>query len=153
MGILVRTLLALAVLHCLAERVLGAPTKARYHWVECKPGGINSNCVTKKGPWFEIRTPQKAGKPENIEKIQDTLDPEDQSGDGSGGRELSNEVDERYQWPKDEQKLESFTTEGSAEQEHGSGDYDYSNFIFPSKVHLEKGGPVEKELQEENLIL
>ncbi|XP_018604774.1 serglycin [Scleropages formosus] len=153
MRLLVRAALSLVVLCCLTERAQGAP-KGRYAWVRCNPFGNKSNCVTHMGPWIDLPQPSKAGNPGNVEKTQGTLDPEDLSGDGSGARELSNAVDESDQWPKDEQKLErSISEEGSAEPDLGSGEYDYSNFNFPTRVQLEKSNPPEKELQEENLIL
>lgn len=50
--------------------ITGAPTasiKGNYMWVECKPDGMNANCLTKKGPSIPLdgqptRLPPSAAK-------------------------------------------------------------------------------------------
>ncbi|XP_043112182.1 serglycin [Puntigrus tetrazona] len=143
--------LALATICLLGDGGLGAPTKARYMWVKCKPKDNKANCVRQTGPLVPLtgqssRLPPSAAKhifPVSTEEA--TPEMEEQSGEGSGNSDafapfISMDQKLMRDERSPEQEVNKNEEEGSAEF---SGDY-----AIPKETEW-----LSKEvLKEENII-
>ncbi|NP_001290937.1 serglycin precursor [Esox lucius] len=121
--------LTLAVISTLTDNGLGAPTKGRYMWVNCRPDSKNANCQTQRGPLVELpgppdRLPSTAVK--DIVQKETVSELEEQSGEGSAT--------------------------GPFLADQGSGDVygvDYAEFAMP----VDQALPHAQELKEDHLIM
>lgn len=152
--------LGLAIICLSGHSGLGAPTasiKGNYMWVECKPDGMNANCLTKKGPSIPLdgqptRLPPSAAKDiVAVSAEEATPDMEDLSGDGSGDSDNFLALASKKQpWRRDapEQDIVKNEEEGSTFGITSSGDIDYSEYVSTQKVNWLS----EEDLKEENII-
>ncbi|XP_066535484.1 serglycin [Hoplias malabaricus] len=148
-----RIALALVLVCLLEDNVLGKPTQGRYMWLKCKPNGLNSNCIENKGPLMNLPGPSQRlppGATKNIvpvESGEDTqeTETEEQSGESSGDMDLFNNSPDNNDWMNDAplQMVDPII------EEQGSGEDDYTNFVFPEGV--EKKLP-EEDLREDNVM-
>ncbi|XP_030627746.1 serglycin [Chanos chanos] len=163
MGICYKICAVLAIICLLENHTLGAPTKGRYMWVKCKPEGKDPNCHTQKGPWMNLPGPQDrlpASATKTIVPVESSEVASEEvelSGDGSGGGSIIPvlpELGSGDQWMADTQDQVEYQAEVPVSAhlgEESSGDFDYSNYIFPEKVKA--NGPSTEELKEENMLL
>ncbi|XP_017541607.2 serglycin [Pygocentrus nattereri] len=142
------------LLVCLFEdNVLGAPTKGRYMWVNCRPDGDNPNCVQKQGPLIDLpglsqRLPASATKDivpvESSEDIPET-ETEEQSGESSGDLDpFDNVPGVDKNWIDDGPQVEAPVVE-----EEASGETDYSSYISPGQVEPKL---TAEDLRQDNMI-
>ncbi|XP_062375458.1 serglycin [Sardina pilchardus] len=134
------TLVMLAVFCFIGESVLGAPTKARYMWLKCRPDSKNANCLEEKGPMINLDkypdTPKRlpSSAVQELLPNETGLEPDEQSGDNAeAGKHIPDFLD---RGSGDQLLMDSpmQRQEESSGMEEGSADYDYSNVVYPDKV-------------------
>ncbi|KAJ8248265.1 hypothetical protein GJAV_G00240160 [Gymnothorax javanicus] len=120
-------LVTFLVLCLLGHYAAGAPAKARYMWVRCRPDGSNANCVKERGPWVSLRGAKDRLPPSAIWDIMKAnLDWDFKFPEGSGSTSLLVEFGSGEESSTDWGSGDQFSSDwGSGDQfssDLGSGD-------------------------------
>ncbi|KAI4894285.1 hypothetical protein NFI96_016308 [Prochilodus magdalenae] len=149
-----RIALALLLLYLFEDNALGAPTTGRFRWLRCKPNGNNANCVENQGPLIDLSDPNQRLRPNAkdivpVENIEDTpeTETEEQSGESSGDVDPFDPLGKN--WMNDGSSKAEPQVGEQLEKEEGSGEVDYSNYVFAQKI--EPKLPAE-DLRKDNMI-
>lgn len=130
----------LAVLCFIGESALGAPSKARYMWLRCRPDGKNANCVKEKGPIINLDKYPDAPKALPSSAVKNLLpketgqDPEEQSGDNAGTEKHIPAFPVRGSGDQLIMDTPLLGKEESSGMAEGSGEFDYSDVFYPERV-------------------
>ncbi|XP_072533154.1 serglycin [Salminus brasiliensis] len=148
-----RIALALLFIYTFEDNVLGAPTKGRYMWVNCKPNGSDANCVQHKGPWMDLPGPSQRLPPSAtkdivpVESSEDTpeTETEEQSGESSGDLEP---LEKKEDW-MDDGPVQVVPQVEEPILEEASGELDYTNYEFTNQMEPKLSA---EDLREDNVI-
>ncbi|KAL7889722.1 hypothetical protein AOLI_G00019800 [Acnodon oligacanthus] len=147
-----RIALAFLLVYLFEDNVLGAPTKGRYMWVNCKPDGENANCVQNQGPLIDLaglsqRLPPSAAKdivPEESSEDTPETETEEQSGESSGDLDPFDSVSGvSKKWVDDGPQVEEPIVDA------GSGEIDYLYNASPEQVEPKLSA---EDLRQDNMI-